>query len=176
MEITFVNCMWAYLHDMPLRFENDKLYRGMPGTKSMYGYSEFDPVLGEDYYVGLSEKLGDGPPTGSGDLNYGAFYPTRVFVWGMDQSNKPVDRVLLLTYLKTLGLRAAPGFWNPCRPWWGFETGYRPRFRHALRADANIGLRQHDIMTRMQQPLPEGWEIIENYPNKYSIYIDEEKH
>ena len=173
MEISFVNCMWAYLLKMPTGFENGEFIEGMPGTRSTYGWSEHDEELGEDYYVGLSEKLGEGPPTGSRDITYGAFYPSRVFVWGTDEEDKPMNRMLLLTHLKTLGLNNSIDFWNPCRTWRGFGYGMKPTFRHALRADANIGLRGHSIMTRMHHPLPKGWHLVENYDNRYTVYIDE---
>lgn len=176
MEISFTNCMWAYLLRMPLGFDSarSRLREGMPGTKSTYGHSEFDDVLGEDYYVGLSEKLGDGPPTGSRDITYSAFYPTRVFVWGTDDDDKPADRLQVLKHLKTLGIRSDLAYWNPCRTWRGFESGFKPTFRHALRADANLGLRGYDIMTRLHQPLPAGFELVEDYPERYTVYIDED--
>ena len=151
-ELVFSSTMWAYLLSLPM---GDG--RGLPGEPSLYGNIEPSDDWPDDYYVGQSLGMRGGRPLGSRDIDYGHFYPERLFVYGNDDDGEPLPREKILAYFKEIGWSYDKGFWNPCRVWHGYESGMIPSWHTALRADTNIGRTWGDWKSRASVGLPKGW-------------------
>ena len=147
--LDFTQRMWAHVHTMPNLRGGSEIEPGYPAT-----YGCVKEAGGEDYYVGISES--STRPMMGRDMGWGHFYPERVFVWGQDGNGDPLKRTLVREYLRTLGLRHDRGFWNPCQVWRGYNRG-EITWHNALRADANIGIRWHDVWDKLKK-LPDGWQ------------------
>jgi len=171
MRLEFTSVMWAYLSR-----QNRGVVR-VPGRRATYGYvDDSDPEWPDAYYVGLSESFGD-TPVGSVDVDYGAFYPERLFVWGYDDSGGDLERNTILDILRALPFKGDAGFWDPCRPW----RGYGPEgttFYKALRSQLNAGgPTWYDLKTRMaREGVPKGWSWdcpeYENFDNRRgTLYV-----
>lgn len=149
--LEFIDRMWAYIYTVPDLRGGRPAYA--PGHAATYGRTKDEGL--EDYYVGISESMNGA--VGMRDIGWGHFYPERVFVWGQDEDGDPLKRSVVREYLQAMGLRSNRDFWNPCQVWRGFSRG-DVTWHNALRADANLGIRWHDVTSR-RQALPAGWEM-----------------
>jgi hypothetical protein len=169
--LCFTSVMWAYLQGMPL----DRMQRrGMPGRKAMYGWAAQDEEADkcaetDDYYVGISEAFDR--PLGSRDLDYGPFYPERLFAFATDSHDAPLPRENLRELLAQLKLRDK---WEPCRVWRGYRSG-EPVFFHALRAHADWGCTWRDVQpyALREKELPAAWYSGTQHGRYWSAHIDD---
>ena len=98
-----------------------------------------------DYYVALSEGVRSGKQLMSTSVKASLMYPDRLFAWGVDDENKPLERSQVLKHLKAFGIeRATPNYWDPCLVWHGYDKGL-PTFHEALRGCTDFGPRWHDV-------------------------------
>ena len=104
-----------------------------------------------DYYVAQR----NGSPCPEAVLLY---YPSRVFVEGENEDGEPLQRYELLQHLRAVGARSHSGFWEPCQVFHGLAFGGVPRFKNALRAETNSGPSWSELLPKLQQNLPPGYE------------------
>jgi len=174
--ITVIEAMFAYLHGMPMDLRTGS--RGMPGVREIYGWVDPHSTWPDDYYIGLSETFGEHKPTGCADIDYGSFYPPRLFIHGEDDDGNALPRLTMLRHLKDAGLyKSDVSFWKPCRPWRGYVGG-RPTFHLSLRAHTDYGYTFCDWLHALSRnPLPQNceWEFSHGMTGRLYVELNDEQ-
>jgi hypothetical protein len=121
-----------------------------------------------DYYV--AQRNGCPDPEA-----VGLYYPERVFIHGteeVDGEERELHRYELLEILKSWGLYAHPGAWDPVQLYHGANRGF-PTFHAALKAQTDVGPRWHDVTSKLSQV--KGLDCDSVIPSQIIVYLENEK-
>lgn len=162
--VTIQDTEWGFLYGLP-DLKNGGTLR--PGEK--YDFGRRDPETGEPY---LYQIEGHDQNTGqaliSRDYEASHVYSSKVFIWGWDDRNTPLEADVLYEYLTKMKVRTT-GFWEPVRVHRGY-TGGVATWHHALRSETNIGPGFHDVVKGLE-PFIQEWNFYSPLPRRIELLI-----